>query len=161
MNPEELDALQDYVFNYIKNEELTYRKAIVEKFRKAGFGNEVSVPYVQDPNLTFTASYPKEGVYYVSVSVLGAQHKLPLMVFDVVQALLHYTGGRAQRGNATNYKLGHPKLPFDSVEGCVARIVFNKDQGDSVFRRITPICCLLIWAGVCKHARGELLAINS
>ena len=57
-------------------------------------------------------------------------------------------------------KLGEPGLPLDLVEGHVAHKVYHKNVGDSVFRRITPIACILIWAGICVSGRGELI-INS
>src|SRR5438067_1615652 len=74
---------------------------------------------------------------------------------DAVQ-LLQSNGGRAKRGDAMKCKLGDPGLSFYLVEGHIARSVYKQKAGDSVFRRITPIACILVWAGLCNHARGEL-----
>ena len=57
-------------------------------------------------------------------------------------------------------KLGDPGLPLDSIEGHVALKVFKKKPEQSVFRRITPIACILIWAGICKHEPCELILIR-
>ncbi len=69
-------------------------------------------------------------------------------------------GGRAERGNAMKYRLGEEGLSLDSVEGHVAHAIYRKREGDTVFRRITPIACTLIWAGICEPAPGELVLIE-
>lgn len=45
-----------------------------------------------------------------------------------------------------NSKLGEKRLPLNSVEGHVAHKVYGSKEGYYVFRRITPITCILIWA---------------
>ena len=59
-----------------------------------------------------------------------------------------------------NYKLGETGLATDTIEGHIAHVVYDKSDGDSVFRRITPIACILIWAGVCRAEPGELVLIS-
>ena len=59
-----------------------------------------------------------------------------------------------------NCKLGDNGLSLDSVEGHIAATVYRQQVGDSVFRRITPVACILIWAGVCRHSPGELVLIE-
>ena len=54
-------------------------------------------------------------------------------------------------------KLGEPELPFESIEGHIAHVVYGKKNGESVFRRITPISCILIWAGICVSEPNELI----
>ena len=44
-----------------------------------------------------------------------------------------------------------------SAEGHIALVVYGKQPSNSVFRRITPIACILIWAGICADAPGELI----
>lgn len=102
----------------------------------------------------FTATLAEGGV---DVDNLGAQPFLPLRVFRETLELLVRNGGCAERGNAMDFRLGDKGLPLDSVEGCVAQSVFGKRVGDYVFRRITPICCLLVWAGLCKPAPNQLI----
>jgi len=109
------------------------------------------------PNLIdgfFTATLRPDGV---EVDNLAKQPFLPWAVFQETVCLLIRKGGRARKGNAMGAKLGAPGLALDSVEGHVAHVVYGKRLGDSVFRRITPIGGILIWAGVCKNARGVLL----
>ena len=36
------------------------------------------------------------------------------------------------------FKLGEEELPTNSIEGYIAKEVYGKSIGDSVFRRITP-----------------------
>ena len=105
----------------------------------------------------FTAELTEGGV---QVDNLGAQPFLPWAVFQEAVCLLIRKGGRATRGDAMNCRLGDPGLSLDSVEGHIAHVVYGKRPGDSVFRRITPIACILIWAGVCKAARGELMLVG-
>ena len=91
---------------------------------------------------------------------LGTQPFLPWAVFQEAICVLVRNAGRAGRGNAMNYKLGEPGLSLDSIEVHIAHVVYGKRNGDSVFRRITPIACILIWAGVCRAEPGELILIS-
>jgi hypothetical protein len=93
----------------------------------------------------------------IQVSNLHNEPLLPWAAFEETVRLLEQQGGRATRGSAMEGKLGEECLPLDSVEGHVARTVYGKRSGDSVLRRITPIACILIWAGVCEAAPGELV----
>lgn len=47
-------------------------------------------------------------------------------------------------------------LSLESVEGHIAHLVYGRQLGQTVFRRITPIACILIWAGICEHVPGRL-----
>ncbi len=79
--------------------------------------------------------------------------------FDAVQSLLEISDAHsAIRGNAMGPKLGDLKLPIDSVEGCVA-VYYGKVLGDTVFRRVSPVSNILVWAGLCKHSRGRLILL--
>ena len=80
-----------------------------------------------------------------------------LGVFQEAIVVLMRNGGRAERGNAMNYKLGESDLSLDSIEGHIAYVVYGKSEGVSITRRITPIACILIRAGVCKAEPGELV----
>ena len=105
---------------------------------------------------TFSTEMTKEGVL---VSNLGNQPFLPWEVFQEAVCLLMRSGGRAKRGNAMDNKLGDPELSFDSLEGHIAHVVYGKKQGDSIFSRITPIVCILVWAGICKTEPGEVILL--
>lgn len=105
----------------------------------------------------FTATMTEGGV---SVSNLGNQPLLPWAVFEEAVALLGRMGGRAARGDAMHCRLGDDGLPLDSVEGHIAAAVYGQREGDSVFRRITPVACILVWAGICGHGPGELLLLG-
>lgn len=106
---------------------------------------------------SFIASIAEDGI---TVSNLATQPLLPWAVFEQAVTLLGRTGGRASRGDAMKSKLGDDGLSLDSVEGHIAATVYGQRSGDSVFRRITPVACILIWAGVCQHSPGELVLLG-
>ncbi len=94
----------------------------------------------------------------VQVDNLGASPLIPWVVFSEVESLLDEFPEGAIRGNARGLlRLGDRGLDLDTVEGRVASRVFGTEPGKSVFARITPISCLLVWAGVCKHMPGKLV----
>lgn len=132
-------------------------KMIRERFEETGTPAQIPLLKGKNGNRTFDASLKDNGI---DVSNLDKQSFLPWSVFNETVALLGKKGGRAEKGDAMKCKLGEPGLPLDSVEGHVAHKVYHKNVGDSVFRRITPIACILIWAGICVSGRGELI-INS
>ena len=68
-------------------------------------------------------------------------------------------GGRADRGDAMGSKLGDEGLTVDSIEGHIALVIYNKRPGDTVFRRITPIACILVWAGICRTEPHQLVML--
>jgi hypothetical protein len=123
--------------------------AIKRSFREVG--NPAMIPLMRGSS--FTARLSDEGLY---VDNLGNNPFLPWSAFEEAVTVLIESGGRAPRGDAMKAKLGRPGLPMNSVEGHVADAVFGKRPGESVFRRITPIACILIWAGVCEPVPGGL-----
>ena len=129
-------------------------KIIKRKFAATGSPSQ-GVPLLRGSG-SFTARLKPDGVL---VSNLGTQPFLPWAVFEEAISVIVRHGGKAKRGNAMNCKLGEPGLPLNSVEGHIAYVVYGKRQGDTVFRRITPVACLLIWAGLCQPAPGELILL--
>lgn len=105
---------------------------------------------------TFSAKLVNEGI---EVDNLGKQPFLHWSVFQEAICVLIRNGGRALRGDAMNSRLGDPNLPLDSIEGHVAHVVYGRQIGESVFRRITPISCILIWSGLCKGEPNELILL--
>jgi hypothetical protein len=95
----------------------------------------------------------------IEVDNLGSQPFLPWQVFKEAVVIMIHKGGAAKRGNAMDYKLGSDGLPFDSIEGYIASVVYKKKAGDSVFRRITPISCILKWAGICENKPGKMILL--
>lgn len=131
---------------------MPYQQAIVQRLQQHG-----GVAQVQNQRGgSFTATlHLKHG--YVHVDCLGSSPNIPLAAFDAIERLLEEKQGRALRGSAMRYQLGTDGLPLDSVEGRVAHITFNRQLGTNVLQRITPMACLLVWAGVCVHGRGVLI----
>lgn len=128
--------------------------AIRSKFSLTG--SPAKVPYIRGTG-SFSAELTGNGI---KVDNLGGQPFLPWAVFQEAIYVLIRNGGRAERGNAMNYKLGESGLSLDSIEGHIAHIVYGKTEGDTILRRITPVACILIWAGVCRAKPGELVLIS-
>ena len=106
----------------------------------------------------FKAKLTDGGIW---VDNLSTQPFLPWAAFEQAVNVMERNGGIAMRGNAMNFRLGDPKLPLDSIEGHIASLVYGRDCGDSVFRRITPIACILIWAGICEAKPCKLALVRS
>jgi hypothetical protein len=102
----------------------------------------------------FSAWLEQDGI---RVANLGTQPFLPWEVFTETVSLLLESGGRAERGDAMGARLGSPQLPFNSVEGRIAHRVYHKQAGQVVFRRISPISAVLVWAGICTTKPGLLV----
>lgn len=100
----------------------------------------------------------------VKVSNLGkgkTSSVLSMKVFAVTLELLEERGraGRARKGKAMGAKLGEPELALDSVEGRIANKVYDKNAGETVFRRITPVARLLEWTGICLNDEPGILRL--
>ena len=127
--------------------------AIRSKFSVTG--SPAKVPYIKG-TFSFSAELTGTGI---KVGNLGSQPLLPWAVFQETIYVLIRNSGRAECGNAMNYKLGESGLSLDSIEGHIAHIVYGKTERDTILCRITPVACILIWAGVCKAEPGELVLI--
>jgi hypothetical protein len=125
---------------------------IKQKFEKMGPQARVRIPLQKDS--LFIASITAKGI---TVDNLGTQPLLPWQVFEETVNLIARIGGKAERGDAMNSRLGDEGLPLNSIEGYIAHMVYGKQVGDSVFRRISPIAAILVWAGLCDTAPGELI----
>lgn len=124
---------------------------IKEKLEKNEGKAEVSL---LKANRSFHVELTSGGVF---VDNLKNKPFLEWKVFNKAIELLEQEGGNALKGDAMESKLGEAGLPFKSIEGYVAKEVYGKKTGDSVFRRISPIVNILIWVGVCENARGKLI----
>ncbi|HYE09572.1 MAG TPA: hypothetical protein VEF53_05285 [Patescibacteria group bacterium] len=119
-------------------------------------GGKINIPLLKGDSF-FEAIYDSNGIY---VSNLNTLPFLPWSVFVETIKLLNEKGGQAIKGDAMNCKLGEVGLPFDSIEGRIAHIVYGKQLGDSAFRRVTPISCILAYCEVCKSEHGKLYLAN-
>ena len=119
-------------------------------------GSPATIPLLKGG--TFSARLVHEGV---EVDNLGVQPFLHWSAFQEAVCALIRAGGRVSRGDAMNSRLGYLELSLDSIEGHVAHVVYGKRVGETVFRRITPIACILVWAGICKPEPNELILIKS
>ena len=134
------------------SEYTAYIKTYLEK--RADEKGNVIIPLEKNKGKgCFTATVSNDGVH---VSNLHLKPFLPWDVFEKTITLLNKLGGKAAKGDAMKGKLGDSRLPIDSVEGYIAYKVYNQKLGASVFRRITPISCILVFTGLCKTESGYL-----
>ncbi len=127
---------------------------INEKF--AVEGNPALIPLIKGDK-PFEAKLAESGVYVDNLATLPF---LLWAVFTETVALVDRQGGRAKKGDAMKHRLGSPGLSLNSIEGHIAYTVYGKQAGESVFRRITPVACILIWAGICYNENGYLINIT-
>ncbi len=131
-------------------DEISAIEAIQRKFHKTG--SLVKIRLVKGGS--FLADMTENGI---RVNNLGGQPFLPWAVFQETVKLLVRNGGRAERGSAMGARLGEQSLSLDSVEGHIAHVVYGKKVGETVFRRVVPVAAILIWAGICEAAPGDLV----
>jgi hypothetical protein len=129
----------------------TAEEIIRRKFASAG--NPAVIPLMKGGK-AFQATLTAAGI---EVDNLRAEKLLPWTVFETAWQLLRENGGSAAlRGNAMGFRLGDDELPLNSVEGRVAHRVYGKVPGDSVFRRVSPIAAIMVWAEMCTSANKRL-----
>lgn len=129
---------------------MPYRQVIIKRLQE--HGGAAQVPNQRGGSFRATLM---DGC--VHVDCLASSPNIPFEAFDAIESLLAENQGQALRGNARNHRLGAAALPLDSVEGRVAYETFGRQEGAHVLQRVTPLTCLLVWAGVCVHGRGVLI----
>lgn len=129
-------------------------KEKIIKIIRDKFGNtvKVKVPLLKG-NRFFLAELLEDGI---NVSNLGNNPFLPWDVFTESVNLIERLGGIAKKGDAMLFSLGEKGLDLNTIEGYIAAKIYNKKNGEKVFRRITPIANILIWAGICGNISGKL-----
>jgi len=129
----------------------------IERIRNA-FGriNDLHQIPLLTANNFFTAHMVQEGII---VDNLGANSLLVWSVFESAIDLLiaNGVGIPVMKGSAMNNLLGDPGLPLDSIEGYVAQKVYQKQIGQAIFRRISPIVGILRWTGIARNEQGVLI----
>ena len=129
------------------------KKEIIKIIKnKFGDKNEVKIPLIKN-NKYFNAKLVDDGI---NVNNLGSSPFLHWDVFIESVDLIEKLGGIAKKGNAMSYSLGEKELDLNTIEGYIAIKIYNKKNGEKVFRRITPITNILIWAGICENIPGKL-----
>ena len=102
----------------------------------------------------FSARMTEEGVM---VDNLGFYPFLPWNVFIEAINLLSRNSGRAEIGDPMSSRLGEDGLSLETLEGHVAHVVYGRKIGETIFRRISPISAILVWAGICDATTDELI----
>ncbi len=117
--------------------------------------NEKKFVYENQKGNSVNCKLIEDGIEVDCLSDSGHKNFLPWAVFRQAIHIMLKQDGRAERGSAV-HKLGSTELPLNSIEGYVAATVYGKTEGDSVFRRISPIAHILISSGICIDQRGDM-----
>ena len=102
----------------------------------------------------FSARETTEGIM---VDNLGFYPFLPWTVFVEVINFLIGRNGRAEKGFSMSARLGDEGLSLETVEGHLAHVIYDKKEREIVFRRVSSISAILVWAGVCNATTEELI----
>jgi hypothetical protein len=102
----------------------------------------------------FSARMIEQGIM---VDNLGFYPFLPWTVFVEVINFLARKSGRAEKGDAISARLGDEGLSLETVEGHVAHVIYGKKVREVIFRRMSSISAILVWAGVCDATPDELI----
>lgn len=140
---------------HLDAKEIPFRvQQIIEKF-----GGKAKCEITQQKSTPFTAELTEAGI--IVKKSLGSYPFLPWAVFHETVQLLERQGGQALRGNCQGkgITLGNVALPVNSVEGYVAQQIYGKKIGKTVFRRVSAIANILVWAGICLHERNYLVLV--
>ena len=131
--------------------------AAIEKVKKFFKNREKRYSYQNKKGNTVNCFMKDDGIEVDCLSESGHKNFLPWGVFWHAVHIMLVNGGKACRGVAISQGgLGSDELPFISVEGHVANVIYGKQSGDAVFRRISPIAHILIASEICIHQRGDM-----
>ena len=75
----------------------------------------------------------------INVDNLGIQPFLPWEVFQEANCVLLRSVGVEKRRDAMANKLSELGLSLGSIKGNIARVVYGKKPGDTIFRRVIRI----------------------
>lgn len=126
-------------------------KLIKEKLDK--YGGKATIELLQgDPCDIW---YSKDGSGLES-NKIPLPKQLTWEVFDTAIELVLKEGGRVDKGNARNGKLGDHILPMNSLEGYIAHKVHGIEEGQSAFGPGFVISAILDWACICNNKRGYI-----
>lgn len=77
-------------------------------------------------------------------------------IFDIIVGLLKRKGGKAEKGNGRNYKIGEKHCDADTVVGTIGIEYYGKKNGESVFDPVFVLTAVLDHAGIVYNRRGYI-----
>jgi len=83
-------------------------------------------------------------------------HNYGFEVFDEIFDLLHENGGKVDKGNGRNYKLGEGKCGSNTAVGAIGYKYWKRATGESVYDPVFVLAAVLEWAEICHNKRGFL-----
>ena len=82
--------------------------------------------------------------------------KFEYTIFDIIVNLLKRKGGKAEKGNGRNYKIGEKHCDADTVIGTIGIEYYGKSKGESVFDPVFVLVAVLDHAGIIHNRRGYI-----
>lgn len=104
--------------------------------------------------------YKKKHISSINVekSTLPGDTILPISVFEIViKSLLDQEGKVLPKGKAqkAGVKIGDNELDNTTLESIVAINIYEKEEKDSVYRRLPVVSNILVQAGICENIRKD------
>ena len=82
--------------------------------------------------------------------------KFEYTIFDIIVNLLKKKGGKAEKGNGRNYKIGEKHCDGNTVIGTIGIEYYGKSEGESVFDPVFVLVAVLDYAGIIHNRRGYI-----
>lgn len=98
----------------------------------------------------------KNNKYFYSYTALGDNNVLYLSWFDGIVEFIRQNGGRVEKGNCRNSKVGYGSCAQGTLCYYVATECYGHKIGESSFDPIFIISAILENAGICKNDRGYI-----
>jgi hypothetical protein len=127
----------------------------ISKIKKFFTSSDKIYIYGNQRRNTVTCKMIEDGITVDCLADGGFKNFLPWGVFWQAVHIMLVSKGKVKRGSAM-HRLGSVELPFKSIEGHIANVLYGKKEGDSVFRRVSPIAHILIASGICIEQRGDM-----
>jgi len=122
--------------------------------------NIISIPQQKKAkNFGIQPVYKNNTIFAINVEryVMPLDTIFPIKIFDeVLKRFSKKNNFTLIRGNALQNRLGSNALPLDSIEGFIAKKFYQKENNQSVDRRVSVIANILVASGICEHGKGCL-----
>ncbi len=77
-------------------------------------------------------------------------------VFDIIVECLEINGGKAQKGNGRNFRMGDSKCDDSTVVGYIGKHYLGKNNGETTYDPVHVLAAILEWADIVHNGRGYL-----
>lgn len=146
------DEKEEFIMPQVQIDENSELASEIIKAKLVAEGGRATVYTLQGK--PYEVSVTGDGEHFKTLAL--PQWDYELRVFDVIQKLLIEEGGRANKGNGRNYKLGEDGCELNTVVGRIGSEYQGKKIGESVFDPTFILAAIMEWAGISKNCRGYI-----